>query len=246
MTARTLDRWVAVLAAIVSQAVFLGAVGSMALALAHGLQIGRGNLIGSPALAANLLLVAQFPLLHSGLLSKRGRHYLPRWRGGSNGRKLDPTVYAAVAAAQLLATFWAWSPSGIVWHRPHGGLGVVQWCLFGGAWAFLLRALTDAGLALQTGAAGWLALWRGQPVDYGGMPERGLFRVCRQPIYLGFAMVLFAAPTWSPDMLLLACGWGLYCVVGPLHKEARWRARYPERFAAYRAAVPYLLPRFKR
>ncbi|MFT7535116.1 MAG: protein-S-isoprenylcysteine O-methyltransferase Ste14 [Hyphomicrobiaceae bacterium] len=78
------------------------------------------------------------------------------------------------------------------------------------------------------------------------MPSGGLFRGCRQPIYLGFAMVLWTAPTWSLDWLLLSLVWGSYCAIGPLLKEARWLRMYGSQFAEYRASVPYLLPRLRR
>jgi protein-S-isoprenylcysteine O-methyltransferase Ste14 len=58
--------------------------------------------------------------------------------------------------------------------------------------------------------------------------------------------VLWTAPVWTPDWLALASGWSAYCVVGPLRKEARWQRRFGARFAAYRATVPYLLPRSLR
>ncbi len=74
----------------------------------------------------------------------------------------------------------------------------------------------------------------------------GLFAACRQPIYLGFALVLWTAPVWSLDWLLLTAPWTVYGVVGPRWKEQRWERLFGERFRAYRATVPYLLPRFRR
>jgi protein-S-isoprenylcysteine O-methyltransferase Ste14 len=59
-------------------------------------------------------------------------------------------------------------------------------------------------------------------------------------------LVLWTAPTWTPDWLLLAVGWSLYCVVGPRRKEARWQRQFGERFLSYRQSVPYLLPRLFR
>lgn len=111
---------------------------------------------------------------------------------------------------------------------------------------FLQKALWDAGLALQTEAAGWLALWRGHSVQYGGMPTGGLFMSCRQPIYLGFAPVSWTAPVWSPDWLALALVWSAYCGLGPLWKEARWARRFTPEFARYQSDVPYFLPRLRR
>lgn len=232
--------------AVLCHGLFVGAVGSMAFALATGLQLGHGPFTGLAAVAANLLLVLQFPLVHSFLLSPRGRGWIARLSPFGHGRTLAVSTYAVSASLQLLLTFWGWSPSHVVWHQPHGPTGVVQWVLFALAWLFLQKALWDAGLAVQSGAAGWWALFRGKPVQYGAMPTGGLFARCRQPIYLGFALVLWTAPVWSLDWLLLALGWSAYCLVGPRRKEARWERLFGARFVAYRATVPYMLPRLFR
>jgi protein-S-isoprenylcysteine O-methyltransferase Ste14 len=232
--------------ATLCHAVFLLAVGSMALALATGMQLGRGRLPGALGLAADLLLVLQFPLLHSFLLSRRGRPWLQRLSPVGHGRTLAPSTYVLLGSLQLLLAFWCWTPSGIVWHAPSGTSGWLQYGLFAAAWLFLGRALWDAGLGLQTGAVGWWALLRGKPVDYGSMPTRGLFARCRQPIYLGFALVMTTAPTWTPDWLLLASVWNAYCVLGPRLKESRWEVTFGDRFRAYRSTVPYFLPRLRR
>jgi hypothetical protein len=43
--------------------------------------------------------------------------------------------------------------------------------------------------AVQTGALGWRAIARGERPRYASFfPERGLFRVCRQPVYVAFAL----------------------------------------------------------
>lgn len=225
---------------------FAAAIGSLALGLATGMQLGRGTASGWAALGANVLLVAQFPLVHSWLLSARGQALLAALSPVGHGRTLLVTTYALVASLQLLLTFWAWSPSGVVWHRPEGLAGAGHWAAFAAAWLLLHKALWDAGLGVQSGAAGWWALFRGRPVRYGGLPTGGLFARCRQPIYLGFALVLWTAPVWSLDWLLLSSGWTVYCVAGPRWKEARWLRRHGEAFAAYRARVPYLLPRLFR
>ena len=91
-----------------------------------------------------------------------------------------------------------------------------------------------------------MALWRGEPVRYGGMPTGGLFRRCRQPIYLGFALVLWTAPVWSPDWLALAVAWCCHCVIGPLLKFARWARRFGPKFVHYQSTVSYFLPRVHR
>jgi methanethiol S-methyltransferase len=236
----------ALVMALLCHVAFASGVGSMALALATGMQLGLGTLTGVSAAIANALLLVQFPILHSFLLSRRGSSTLRRMSPVGHGRTLAITTFAMFGSLQLVATFWLWSPTAVIWHRPEGAVGVLQWSAFGLAWVFLNKALWDAGLGVQSGAAGWWALLRGKPVNFGGMPSEGLFRRCRQPIYLGFAMVLWTAPTWSLDWLLLSLVWGAYCVIGPLLKEARWQRMYGDEFAEYRAGVPYLLPRLRR
>ncbi len=74
------------------------------------------------------------------------------------------------------------------------------------------------------------------------MPARGLFRLCRQPIYVAFTLTLWAVPTVTPDGLAVSVVLTGYCLAGPLLKEARFARRFGPEFARYRARVPYWLP----
>jgi protein-S-isoprenylcysteine O-methyltransferase Ste14 len=49
-------------------------------------------------------------------------------------------------------------------------------------------------------------------------------------------------PTWTPDQLVVAIAFTLYCLIGPLLKEARFRRIYGPAFDAYARRVPYWLP----
>jgi len=231
---------------LATHASFLAAVTAMFAALYGGLTLGRGRLHGEAALLANLALALQFPLLHSFLLSDHGRALLARLGTRRFGRELAPTSYAGIAALQILTTFTLWSPSGTVWWEPHGTGLLLATLAYLGAWAFLGRALLDGGLGLQTGWIGWTAVWRGARVAFPPMADGGLFALCRQPIYLGFALTLWSGPVWTPDRLLLALVWSAYCVLGPLHKERRYERLHGAAFVAYRARVPYMLPRRRR
>jgi protein-S-isoprenylcysteine O-methyltransferase Ste14 len=66
--------------------------------------------------------------------------------------------------------------------------------------------------------------------------------VIRQPIYVAFALTLWAVPVWTPDQLALAVSYTGYCLLAPRLKERRFAARYGDRFARYRARVPYVVP----
>ncbi|MBO0866334.1 MAG: hypothetical protein J2P16_14820, partial [Mycobacterium sp.] len=88
----------------------------------------------------------------------------------------------------------------------------------------------------------WVALLRNRNPIYPKMPQNGLFRLIRQPIYVAFALTLWTVPTWTPDQLVVAIALTIYCLMGPLLKEARFRRIYGSAFDAYAERIPYWLP----
>lgn len=227
---------------VVCHALFAVAIAFAVWGLYTGLQSGRGVLHGRAALLVNFALLVQFPVLHSFLLSTRGRRILGRLAPLGLGRDLSTTTYAIVAAAQLLAVFALWSPSGVVLWEPRGALRAVFGAMFAASWLVLAKTLHDAGLPVQTGFLGWSSVVRGCKPAYGPMATRGAFRYCRQPVYIGFSLTLWTGPVFTPEKLVLAALWTAYCLVGPLFKEARYLRFYGDAFRAYKARVPYWWP----
>ncbi len=221
---------------------FVLGVGTMMVAMAFGMSRCRGTLPPPWGGIADGLLLLQFPLAHSFLLSRRGRKVLSRLAPLGLGGKLSTTTYAAIASLQVGLLFALWTPSGIVWWRAEGPGLVVTGVLYGTAWLLLLKSIVDAGFPLQVGLLGWWAVARGKKPVYPPMPRRGLFRLCRQPIYVAFALTTWTVPTWTPDQLVVAGVLTLYCVLGPLFKEARFHRVFGDDFARYRRRVPYWLP----
>ena len=242
----TARRRVALMYGLATHALFLVGVGAMILNLHQGMRWSLGPARGSAALVANALLVLQFPLVHSFLLGRRGRALLARLAPGELGTDLVTTTFAGVAALQIALTFLLWSPSGVVWWEPEGPAAAALNGAYAASWLFLGKALYDAGLALQTGWLGWAAAVRGRRPAYVPFPTRGLFRIVRQPVYIGFALTLWTGPVWTPDRLALAVLWTAYCAVGPRLKERRYLDREGEAFRRYQTEVPYMAPRLRR
>ena len=190
----------------------------------------------------NGLLLLQFPLAHSFLLSGRGRVLLRGLAPAGLGGDLSTTTYVIVASLQIFLLFGFWSPSGIIWWRAEGWVLALMIALYTAGWLLLLKSMFDAGITLQTGALGWWAVYRNTRPAYPPMPTRGLFRVCRQPIYVSFAITLWTVPVWTPDQFVLAVVLSAYCLAGPLLKEARFTRMFGSEFEAYRARHPYWLP----
>lgn len=226
--------------------IFLLGGGAMVAAMWFGMSRSLGSVPEPWAWIANAALLLQFPLAHSALLTTRGRRWLARLAPQPHGQTLAATSYATVASAQLLVLFALWTPSGVIWWQAEGMALWAMTALYGASWALLTKASFDAGAELQSGALGWWALLRGRRPVYPDMPERGLFRLIRHPIYAAFVLTLWTVPVWTPDQLAVALTLTAYCLVGPLLKERRFIGLFGGRFAAYRARTPYMIPRLRR
>jgi protein-S-isoprenylcysteine O-methyltransferase Ste14 len=223
-------------------AIFAVAVAMMIAMMWFGMSRSFGAVPQPWSWAANLLLLLQFPLGHSLFLTRFGQQALARLAPEGTGRTLATTTYATIASLQLLALFALWTPSGVIWFAAEGPALYAFGAAYALAWALLAKASFDAGAEVQSGLLGWFSLLRDVAPKFPPMPETGLFRWVRQPIYVSFALTLWTAPVWTPDQLLLASVLTGYCLLGPLHKERRFDRLFGARWRAYRARTPYWLP----
>ena len=232
----------AIVYGLITHLTFVCAVVLMVTALYQGLRTGLGHLHGWQGALADTLLIVQYPVIHSFFLGARGRRLMARLFPDDLGKDLATTTFALIASIQVIATFALWSPSGVMLFEATGKTLWVFRVLFAFSWLFLGKAMLDAGLGLQTGYIGWRAVSRGNRPAYKKFPTHGLFRMVRQPVYLGFALTLWTTPAYTLDGVLLAIVWTIYCFAGPLLKEARYLNWHGNAYAQYRAAVPYIFP----
>ena len=222
--------------------VFALSVAAMIIAMFFGMSESFGNVPAPWSYLANALLVLQFPIAHSFLLSGTGRKALnwlaPRDVAGT----LSTTTFAIVASIQLFLLFAFWTPSGVIWWQADGAAFYALCTAYTASWLLLMKASHDAGAEVQSGALGWMTLAQNKKPVFPDMPTTGLFRIIRQPIYVSFALTLWTVPVWTPDQLALAIVLTAYCLVAPRLKERRFEKRYGARFERYRAAVPYAVP----
>ena len=232
----------AVLAGLLCHGLFIAGVAMMIWQMHGGMAGTFGRLPPPWSIAANGLMLMQFPLGHTALLTRPGQALLRRLAPPGMGGTLLPTSYVAVAAAQTLLLFSLWTPSGIVWWQAGGFTRMLLEAAYGASWLLLGKAIFDAGLGLQTGFIGWGAVFTGGKPAYPPMPTGGLFRFSRQPIYFAFTLTVWTVPVWTPDQLAIALVLSAYCVAGPLHKEMRFRQIFGADFAAYQQGHSYFLP----
>lgn len=235
-------RIIAVIYGLLCHSLFAVGVGMMIFQMYFGMSKSFGTLAAPLSWLANGFLLIQFPLAHSLLLSGPGRRLLARLAPGAVSVSLSTTTYVIIASVQVLALFAFWTPSGVIWWQAQGVTFWILTTLYAASWFLLGQAILDAGITLQTGSLGWWAVFRNARPTYPGMPTRGLFRLCRQPIYLAFTCTVWTVPVWTPDQFFIAIGLTAYCLIGPLFKEARFARQFGQSFADYRNIRPYWLP----
>ena len=234
--------FIALLYGLICHALFAVAVTMMFFSFYNGMQLGYGKLQGLSAWLCNLLLVAQFPVIHSYLLSSKGQKLLDLLVPKDIAKDMRSTTYVITASIQLLITFTAWSPSGSIWFKASGMLFYLLTILFLCSWLLLLKSMSDSGLSVQSGSLGWTSVLLAKKPNYPRFATHGLFKYCRQPIYLSFALILWTTPVWTPDQLMIAVLWTLYTFIGPIFKERRYTKFYGKDFQEYQKKVPYYFP----
>ncbi len=227
---------------VVCHVIFVAGVGLMIFHMYFGMSFSLGKLSGPWSWIANTLLLLQFPLAHSFLLSAKGRATLTRFAPKAFARELSTTTYVIIASLQVFMLFNVWTFSGILWWQSSGAIFAILVALYTASWLFLGLAILYAGITLQTGFLGWWAVFKNRKPVFPAMPIRGLFRWMRQPIYVAFACTVWTVPNWTPDQLVIAVVLTAYCLIGPLFKEARFRKIYGAAFADYQNTHPYWLP----
>lgn len=236
------QRWLALLYGVVGHSIFAASLVVMFVSLYRGLSVGWVHLHGVTGWVVNVLLLAQFALGHTWLLSDKGRRFLTTLAPLGLGKPLATTLFATAASIQLLILFLFWSPSDVLWSAPEGWVRIGMTSLYVSSWLVLMKAMMDAGLEIQLGYLGWTSVWSGKEPVYKSFARTGLFKYVRQPIYLAFTLILWSAPTWTPDHLVLAVLLTTYCFGAPIIKEKRYRRWYGDSFARYQMRVPYWLP----
>ena len=80
-------------------------------------------------------------------------------------------------------------------------------------------------------------------LDYQSIPfaTPGLYRWVGNPIYLGWLMLIWAAPTMTVSHLVFAVATTIYISIGIRFEEKDLEAELPE-YVAYKANAPALVP----
>jgi protein-S-isoprenylcysteine O-methyltransferase Ste14 len=191
------------------------------------------------AIAVNLALMALFAIQHSVMARKSFKH----WWTQFIPRSVERSTYVLCASLTLLLLFWQWRPMpAVIWNiqEPEIAMAIATLSFIG--WVivftstFLINHFELFGLhQVANNLAG-----REMPVPVFRTPF--LYRFVRHPIYLGFIIAFWAAPTMSAGHLLFAAVTTAYIFVGIALEERDLVVTFGDEYRGYRERVSMLFP----
>ena len=191
------------------------------------------------ALVVNLLLMSVFAIQHSVMARKPFKRWWTRFVPAS----VERSTYVLFASLALVLLFWQWRPiPALVWQIADPqiamavtGLSLAGWVIVFTS-TFLINHFELFGLhQVASNLAG-----RSMPVPRFRTPL--YYQFVRHPIYLGFIIAFWAAPTMTTGRMLFAAVTTAYIVVGILLEERDLVDLFGDEYRRYKDRVSMLVP----
>ena len=192
-----------------------------------------------PALIVNVLLMSVFAIQHSVMARPGFKHWWTRFVPKS----IERSTYVLLASLALVLLFWQWQPiPQVVWQvtDPVPATAIVALSLFG--WVLVLFSTFLINHFELFGVHQVVNNLRGHDMPAARFKTPVLYKVVRHPIYLGFIIAFWAAPTMSVGHLLFAAVTTTYIFVGIFLEERDLVEMFGDEYRRYRARVGMLIP----
>lgn len=192
------------------------------------------------ALIINLGLLGAFALQHT-VMARPG---FKRWWTRVVPQEAERSTYVLLSSVCLIALFAFWQPlGGVVWNVQDAFGQAVLYGLFAFGW---LVVLVSTFLINHFDLFGLRQVWlyfRGKPYTQLKFDTPWLYRYVRHPLYVGFLIGLWAAPTMTMAHLVFSLLCTGYIFIGALLEERDLEKALPE-YKQYKKDVPMFVPRF--
>ena len=238
-----MGRFIALLYGILSYLVFFISF-LYAIGFVSGLVVPKtidSGAVGSvpAALVIDLVLMSIFALQHSVMARKQFK----AWWTQFVPKSVERSTYVLLASLALALLFWQWQPlPQRVWRidDPHmaaavTALGLLGWLIVLTS-TFLINHFELFGLHQ---VANNLA---GKPMPEPRFREPLYYKLVRHPIYLGFVIAFWAAPSMTAGHLLFAAVTTAYILVGIQLEERDLIDLFGDQYRQYRDRVAMLVP----
>lgn len=193
-----------------------------------------------PAILINVSLLAGFSLQHS-VMARPG---FKRWWTSLVPAPIERSTYVLVSSAVTFALCLGWQPLPGVWWSAGSVLAQgLWWAGFALGLAVLLGASFHIDHFDLLGLRQTWCLLRDRQASPPPFLVRGLYRLVRHPIYVGWLLLFWCTPVMRTDHLLLAAGMTVYVVAAIRLEERDLVVEHGRLYESYQRAVPALVPR---
>ena len=208
------------------------------IAVPKSIDFGAAAPMGT-ALMINIGLMSLFAVQHSVMARKPFKQWWTRFIP----QPVERSTYVLFASLTLLLLFWQWRPMpAVVWHIEEPeiaavivGLSFLGWVIVFTS-TFLINHFELFGLSqVANDLSG-----RQMPAPTFRTPL--YYNFVRHPIYLGFIIAFWAAPTMSVGHLLFAAVTTAYVFVGILLEERDLIELFGDEYRRYKQRVSMLVP----
>jgi protein-S-isoprenylcysteine O-methyltransferase Ste14 len=191
------------------------------------------------AIIVNLLLLTVFALQHSVMARKQFKQWWTQFVPAS----VERSTYVLLASLALILLFWQWRPMPtVIWHieNPQLAMGVTVLSFIG--WLIVLTSTFLINHFELFGLHQVVNNLTGQPMPTQHFRTPLYYKFVRHPIYLGFIIAFWAAPTMTAGHLLFAAVASAYILVGIMLEEHDLIDLYGDKYRDYREHVSMLVP----
>lgn len=191
------------------------------------------------ALAVNLLLMTLFAVQHSLMARKQFK----QWWTQYVPKAVERSTYVLLASLTLALLFWQWRPMpAIVWQTEQPDVAVTIATLSLVGWVIVFTSTFLINHFELFGLHQVASNLAGQEMPTPRFRTPLYYKFVRHPIYLGFIIAFWAAPTMTIGHLLFAAVTTTYIIVGILLEEHDLIEVFGDEYRRYRERVSMLVP----
>jgi protein-S-isoprenylcysteine O-methyltransferase Ste14 len=191
------------------------------------------------ALVIDALLLGVFAVQHS-VMARRG--FKKAWTRVVP-RAVERSTYVLFASLALLLLFWKWEPiGGVIWRVENGTARAALVALSLAGWLTVLISTFLVDHFDLFGLRQVVLFARGRAYTPPAFRSPALYNYVRHPIYLGFIVAFWAAPTMTTAHFVFALATTLYILVAIQLEERDLVHFYGDAYRAYARRVSMLIP----
>ncbi|HEY1562644.1 MAG TPA: NnrU family protein [Caulobacteraceae bacterium] len=158
-------------------------------------------------------------------------------------KPVERSTYVLFATAALILIMWAWRPiPTVVWSAGQGSMATALTVLSLLGWGMVLISTFLINHFELFGLRQVWAYVSGSEIPTPTFREPVFYKIVRHPIYLGFIIAFWAAPTMTVGHMIFAVATTLYILIGIWFEERDLVGYFGDSYVEYRRRVTMLIP----